>query len=94
MITAPQLLSWLEVFLGILAGESPKRKMWDGDQEEALRSVDLYHGLIRGSLYFYRKKRWSNVDRSQKLLEMKARYLRLMTECNEVGVGGRIHKGG
>lgn len=56
-VTVPRLLSWLEVFLGILAGEGHKRKTWDGDQEEALRSVDLYNKLIRGSLYFYRKKK-------------------------------------
>lgn len=56
MITATQLLSWLEVFLGILGGEGPKRETWNGDQEEALRSVDLYHELISGSLDFYRGK--------------------------------------
>lgn len=55
-VTVPQLLSWLEVFLGSLAGEGHKRKTWDGDQEEALRSVDLHNRLIRESLYFYRKK--------------------------------------
>lgn len=40
------------------------------------------------------KKNWSNVDRSQKLFEIKARYLGLTTECNKVGAGGQIHNGG
>lgn len=57
MITTHQLPSWLEVFLGIPAGEGPKRKTWGGDQEQALRSVELYHWLIRESLYFYMEKR-------------------------------------
>lgn len=59
-------LSWLEVFLGTLAGEGPKTKAWNGDREEALRSVDLYHELISGSLDFYRVKQ----QQKQKKMEL------------------------